>query len=192
MKKWMVRLEAEERVRLEQLVRSGKTAAYKIRHANVLVAVDEADRGRGLKDEEVARTLGIGVRAIESFRRRFVEQGLEACLARTKQERPSIKPIFDGEKEAKLIAVACGPSPKDRVRWTLELLADRVVELRIVEGCSPSTIQRVLKKKRAQALAKEDVVHSAGAERRVRVRNGERFGGVHSALRCATPRGLHG
>src|SRR3989304_1714918 len=114
MKKWIVRLEAEERRRMEQLVRSGKTAAYKIRHANVLLAVDGADGGRGLKDEEVARTLGIGVRAIESLRRQFVEQGLEACLARKKQERPSIEPIFDGEKEAKLVAVACGPSPKDR------------------------------------------------------------------------------
>jgi transposase len=192
MKKWIVRLEAEERGRLEQLVRSGKTAAYKIRHANVLLAVDEADCGRGLKDEEVARTLGIGIRAIESLRRRLVEQGLEACLARTKQERPSIEPIFDGEKEAKLVAVACGPSPKDRVRWTLELLADRVVELRIVEACSPATIQRMLKKKRAQAVAKEDVVHSAGAERRVRLCDGKRARSIHSALRCEATGCLHG
>jgi len=192
MKKWIVRLEAEERRRMEQLVRSGKTAAYKIRHANVLLAVDGADGGRGLKDEEVARTLGIGVRAIESLRRQFVEQGLEACLARKKQERPSIEPIFDGEKEAKLVAVACGPSPKDRVRWTLELLADRAVELRIVEACSPATIQRMLKKKRVEALAKEDVVHPTGAKRRFRLCDGERAGGVHSALRCEATGGLHG
>jgi transposase len=192
MKKWIVRLEAEERARLAQLVRGGKTAAYKIRHANVLLAVDEADGGRGLEDEEVSRTLGIGVRAIESLRQRFVEEGLEACLARRKQERPSIEPMFDGEKEAKLIAVACGPAPKDRARWTLELLADRVVELRIVEACSPATIQRMLKKKRVEAVAKEDVVHSAGAERRVRLCDGKRARGVHSALRSEATGRLHG
>jgi len=192
MKKWMVRLEAEERERLGQLVRVGKAAAYKIRHANVLLAVDEADGGRGLSDEGVARALGIGVRAIESLRRRFVEEGLEACLIRKKQETPRVEPIFDGEKEAKLIAVACGPPPQDRARWTLELLADRMVELRIVESCSPATIQRMLKKKRAEALAKEDVVHPPAAKRRFRLCDGERAGGVHSALRCQATGGLHG
>ena len=175
-----------------QLVRGGKAAAYKIRHANVLLAVDEADGGRKLKDEEVGQTLGIAVRSIETLRRRFVEEGLEACLARKKQERPSIEPIFDGEKEAKLIAVACGPAPKDRARWTLELLADRVVQLRIVESCSPSTIQRMLKKKRIEAVAKEDVVHPAGAKRGVRLRHGKRARGVHATLRCEAAGGLQG
>lgn len=146
MKKWIVRLEAEERAQLEQVVGTGKAAAYKIRHANVLLAVDESDGGRRLQDEEVARTLGISVRSIESLRRRLVEEGLEACLARKKQDRPSVEPIFDGAQEAQLIAVACGPAPTDRVRWTLELLAGRAVELRIVESCSPATIQRMLKK----------------------------------------------
>lgn len=192
MKKWIVRLEAEERNRLEQLVRTGKAAAYRIRHANVLLAVDESDFGPGLPDEQVAHTLGIAVRSIETLRRRLVEEGLEACLARKKQETSRVEPIFDGEKEAKLIAVACGPAPKDRARWTLELLADRVVQLRIVESCSPATIQRMLKKKRTQAVAQEDVVYSAGAKRRVRLGHGKRAGGVHSALRCAAAGGLHG
>lgn len=146
MKKWMVRLEAEERQTLRELARVGKAAAYKIRHANVLLAVDDSEEGPGLPDAQVAKTLQIGVRSIESLRRRFVEEGLESCLVRKKQEYPSIQRMFDGEKEAKLIAVACGPAPKDRARWTLTLLADRVVELRIVESCSPATIQRVLKK----------------------------------------------
>lgn len=192
MKKWVVRLEAEERERLGKLVRVGQVAAYKIRHANVLLGVDEADGGRRLTDEEVGRTLGIGVRSIETLRRRFVEEGLEACLIRKKQETPRVEPIFDGEKEAKLIAVACGPAPKDRVRWTLELLADRVVQLRIVESCSPSTIQRVLKKKRVEAVAKKDVVHPAGAKRGVRLRDGKRARGVHATLRCEAAGGLHG
>ena len=146
MKKWMVRLEAEERQRLRELARVGQAAAYKIRHANVLLAVDDSEEGPGLPDTQVAKTLQIGVRSIESLRRRFVEEGLESCLIRKKQEYPSMQRMFDGEKEAKLIAVACGPAPKDRARWTLTLLADRVVELRIVESCSPATIQRVLKK----------------------------------------------
>lgn len=174
MKKWMVRLEAEERERLKQLVRVGKAAAYKIRHANVLLAVDESEDGPGLADVQVAETLQVGVRSIESLRRRFVEEGLEACLSRKKQQRPSVQRMFDGEKEAKLIAVACGPAPKGRARWTLELLADRAVALRIVETCSPATIQRVLKKKRAEAVAEEDMVHPTGAKRRVRLRHGKR------------------
>jgi len=146
MKKWIVRLEAEERNRLEQLVRTGKAAAYKIRHANVLLAVDESDAGAGLLDEEVARTLGIAVRSIESLRRRFVEEGIDAAMGRKKRECPSIEPMFDGRKEAKLIATACGAKPKGRARWTLQLLANRVVELKIVDRCSRETVRRTLKK----------------------------------------------
>lgn len=146
MKRWMVRLEAEERNRLEQLVRTGKAAAYKIRHSNVLLAVDESGAGPGLPDEQVASALGVSVRSIESLRRRFVEEGLDAALGRKKRERPSIEPMFDGRSEAKLIAVACGPTPKGRARWTLELLADRVVELKIVEHCSRETVRRTLQK----------------------------------------------
>ena len=146
MKRWIVRLESGERERLEQMVRGGKAAAYKIRHANVLLAMEESPSGPRRTDAEVAPALGITTRSIEMVRRRFVEQGLEACLARKKQERPSVEPIFDGKKEAKLIALACGPAPEGRVRWTMELLADRVVALRIVEHCSDETVRRTLKK----------------------------------------------
>jgi len=146
MKKWIVRLESEERKRLRQLVRVGKAAAYKIRHANVLLAVDESEAGAGLADAQVAETLQIGVRTIESLRRRFVEEGLESALGRKKRETPSIEPMFDGAKEAKLIAVACGPKPKGRARWTMQLLADRVVALKIVDHCSRETVRRTLKK----------------------------------------------
>ncbi len=146
MKRWIVRLEAEERGQLEAMVRVGKVAAYKVRHANVLLAVDESPSGPRLTDAEVALVLGITARSIEMLRQRFVEQGLEACLARKTQERPSVEPIFDGKKEAQLIALACGPAPEGRTRWTMELLADRAVELRIVERCSDETVRRVLKK----------------------------------------------
>jgi len=146
MKKWIVQLEADERTRLEQLARRGKAAAYRIRHANVLLAVDQSPAGPGLADEQVAGTLNISVRSIEHLRRRFVEEGFDAALERKKRSRPSIEPMFDGEKEAKLIAIACGPKPAGRVRWTLQLLAQRVVLLKIVEHCSRETVRRVLQK----------------------------------------------
>lgn len=146
MKKWIVRLEAEERQPLEQLVRVGKAAAYKIRHAHVLLAVDESEQGPGCQDEEVSRTLGVTVRSIEMLRRRFVEEGLEACLVHKKRGMPSVNRKFDGEKEAKRIALACGPAPKGRARWTLELLADQVVQRGIVETCGVETIRRTLQK----------------------------------------------
>ena len=146
MKKYVVDLNSAERQQLEQLVRVGKASAYRIRHANILLAVDESTSGLGMKDTDAARAFGVSVRTVELLRERLVEEGLAAALERKKQVRPSITPMFDGEKEAKLIALACGPKPEGRVQWTLELLADRVVALNVVESCSPQTIMRVLKK----------------------------------------------
>lgn len=146
MKKYVVDLNGEERQQLEQLVRVGKASAYRIRHANILLAVDESKSGLRMKDTDAARAFGVSVRTVELLRERLVEEGLAAALERKKQVRASITPMFDGEKEARLIALACGPKPEGRVRWTLELLADRVVALNIVESCSPQTIMRVLKK----------------------------------------------
>jgi transposase len=147
MKKYIVRLDADERERLQRLVRAGKAAAYKIRHANVLLMAD-AD-GPGWADEQIAEGLGVSVGQIEQLRLRFVEQGMDACLERKKQERPSIEPKFDGEKEAKLMALACGKAPEGRERWSLRLLADRAVELRIVESTSHETVRQVLQKTRS-------------------------------------------
>ena len=146
MKKYAVRLDAAERSRLEQLVRVGKGAAYRIRHANILLAVDESPAGPKMTDVEAARAFGVSVRSIELLRQRLVEEGLDAALERKKQARPSVERMFDGEKEARLIAIACGPKPEGRARWTLELLAEKVVALKIVEHCSPQTVMRTLKK----------------------------------------------
>ena len=148
MKRYIVRLDAEERLRLEQLVSVGKGAAYRIRHANILLAVDESEAGPKMKDVEAARAFNVAVRSIESLRKRLVEEGLDAALERSKQVRPSVETMFDGEKEAKLIAIACGPKPEGRACWTLELLAERVVALKIVERCSRQTVMRTLKKTR--------------------------------------------
>jgi transposase len=146
MKKYIVRLDAAERERLEQLVRVGKAAAYRIRHANILLAADESAPGLKMKDDAAALAFHVSVRTVELLRQRLVEEGLDAALDRKKQERPSVEKMFDGEKEAKLIALACGPVPQGRARWTLELLSERVVALQIVEHCSPQTVMRVLKK----------------------------------------------
>jgi transposase len=145
-RKYIVRLDAKERCQLEQIVGVGKAAAYRIRHANILLAVDESDLGPKMKDAQAARAFNVSVNSIESLRKRLVEEGLDAALDRKKQVRPSIEKMFDGEKEAKLIAMACGQKPQGRARWTLELLAERVVELKIVEHCSPQTVMRTLQK----------------------------------------------
>lgn len=181
MKKYIVRLESEERAQLDQIIRTGKRSAYVMRHAHILLGVDESDSGQKMSDAEAARAYGVSVRSIEHVRQRLVEEGLEAALGRKKQCRPSVEQMFDGEKEARLIAVACGPKPEGRARWTLKLLADRMVKLKIVEACSAKTVGRVLKK-RIEALAAEDVVHSAGFRRRVRVRHGERVGRLQAAV----------
>jgi hypothetical protein len=146
MKKYTVRLEAEERAQLEQLVGVGKSAAYRIRHANILLAVDQSDLGSKMTDAQASRAFNASVRSVELLRKRLVEEGLDAALDRKKQVRPSVEKMFDGEKEARLIAMACGPKPQGRARWTLELLADRVVALKIVDHCSPQTIMRTLQK----------------------------------------------
>jgi hypothetical protein len=146
MKKYVVRLEADERVRLEQFVRSGKAAAARIRRANVLLAADESEAGPARADADIAATLNVAVRTVESLRRRLVEEGLDAALEAKKRPRPAVERMFDGEKEARLIAIACGPRPEGRTRWTLRMLADRVVELKVVERCSPETVRRVLQK----------------------------------------------
>jgi transposase len=147
MKKYIVWLDDDERERLQRWVRAGKAAAYKIRHANMLLMADA--NGPAWADEQIAEGLGVSIGQIEHLRRRFVEQGIDACLARKKQDRPSIEPKFDGEKEAKLIALACGKAPQGRERWSLRLLADRAVELRIVDSTSHETVRQVLQKTRS-------------------------------------------
>lgn len=143
-KKYVVRLTSEERRELESMVRSGKRQAYRIKHANILLAVD-AD-GPKMSDSEASKAFRSHTNTVCNLRQRFVEQGLDAALSRKEQERASRTQIFDGEKEARLIAIACGQPPEGRSRWTLDLLADRLVELNVVESVSGQTVRRTLKK----------------------------------------------
>ena len=118
---------------------------------------DEARKDGGLTDEEVARSLEIASATVERIRRRCVEEGIEAALGRKEQQRRRPKKL-DGAAEAHLIALACGEAPEGRARWTLRLLADRLVECEIVESIHPETVRKTLKK-RTQALAERVLVH---------------------------------
>jgi hypothetical protein len=144
MKKYVVRLDQEERERLQALTRNGRVAAFKIRHANMLLMADA--NGPGWSDEQIAEGLSVSVGQCEHLRKRCVEQGLDACMQRKPQERPSIEPKFDGEREAKLIALACSKAPDGYERWSLRLLADHAVKLEIVDSASHETVRRTLQK----------------------------------------------
>jgi hypothetical protein len=146
MKKYLVTLTDVERQSLSDLVSSGKAAAKKITHARILLKADAAVGGPNWPDADIASALDIGVRTVERVRERFVEQGLEAALVRKPQARLSRLPVFDGAAEARLIALACSQPPEGRARWTLRLLADRLVELEVVEAVSHETVRRTLQK----------------------------------------------
>ena len=143
-KKYIVRLTEEEREQLRTMIGKGKAAAYKIKHANILLAAD-AD-GPSWADVQIAKAFSTHAHTVRNVRQRFVEQGLEAALERKKQKAPSRKRILDGEKEARLLAIACSEPPEGFSQWTLKLLAGEMVRLEIVEDISYETVRRALKK----------------------------------------------
>jgi len=143
-KKYVVRLTAEERGELEAMVKKGRLAAYKLQHAHILLTAD-AD-GLGWADERIAEAFSCHARTVENVRRRFVLQGLDAALERKKQDRPSRERVLDGDGEARLITLACSEPPEGRDRWTLKLLADKLVELEVVDSICDQTVRRTLKK----------------------------------------------
>ena len=144
-KRYVVRLEAEEREGLHRLVSVGKGAARKLTRARILLQADQSGDGPGWTDERIAEGLGVAVRTIESVRRQLVEEGLEATLERRRPRREYERRL-DGAKEAKLVAVCCSKPPDGRKRWTLRLLADQLVELRVVDSISYETVRRTLQK----------------------------------------------
>lgn len=145
--KYVVRLTPQERCELDSLVRKGKTQAYRIRHANILLAVD-AD-GPNWTDDQTAQAFRCHRNTVRNVRQRFVERGLEAALGRKEQLNPRRKRILDGEGEARLIALACSQPPEGRAKWTLKMLADRLVELEVIGSISDQTVRRTLKKTRS-------------------------------------------
>jgi transposase len=144
--RYRVTLTQQERKELEALTRRGKTHARKFIHARALLLCDAGDDGPAWNVADVAKALGVTSRTIEHLKRRFVEDGLEAALERKPREKPPREVTFDGAFEARLIAMACSDVPEGHQRWTVRLLADKVVELNIAPSVSHMTVQRVLKK----------------------------------------------
>jgi len=125
-------------------VKKGKTQAYRIKHAHILLAVD-AD-GPNWPDHQVAKAYKCHQNTVVNVRQRFVEQGFQAALERKKQQTPSRQRILDGEGEARLITIACSTPPEGCAKWTMQMLADELVALKVVDCISGQTVWRTLKK----------------------------------------------
>jgi len=142
---YKVTLTKEERDQLTEMTRTGTHAARKIIHALILLNVDRGSHIESQINEDICKVLKIGMRTIDRVKKRFVEEGLEAALKMAPTSRVYDK-LVDGDMEAHLIALACGEPPKGYARWSLRLLADKLVELRIADGISYETVRRTLKK----------------------------------------------
>ncbi len=139
-KKYIVTLSDEERERLTTLIHSGKHPAKKLLKARIRLKADASEGGEGWSDSRIAAALETSVDTVARTRQRLVEEGLEAALIRKHSPNSARPRIFDGAAEARLIALACSKPPAGRARWTLQLLEEAVVELKIVERASDNTI----------------------------------------------------
>lgn len=146
MKKYKVMLDAEERAYLLGLIGAGKASALKLARARILLKADAGPEGPAWPDASIAEAVEVDVTTVERIRQRCVEQGLEAALQRKTQDHPSRRRKLDGAGEARLVALACSEPPHGRAAWTLQLLADRLVELRVVDAIADETVRQVLKK----------------------------------------------
>jgi len=155
-KKYIVKLSEAERSHLQALINKGKSPAKRLLKARILLKADAGAHGEGWSDGRIVEALDTSMSMVTRVRQQFVEEGLEAVLSRKQRAAPAITPIFDGEKEARLTALACSTPPEGYARWTLRLLENKVVELGIVERASDNTIGRVLKKTRFNLTAKSN------------------------------------
>lgn len=144
MKKHIVRLTEAEQKALKKLIRKGRAPVYKIRRANILLKADIA--GPGWTDEQIGEAFSVHPVTVAAMRKRFTEHGLEKALDRKKRASPPRQARFDGESEARLIALSCGEPPEGYGRWNLRLLAEKAVELEIVPEVSHETVRKTLKK----------------------------------------------
>lgn len=145
LKKYIVKLSEQEREELQGLISTGKSSARKVMHARILLKADESEDGPSWKDEQISEAVEGSISTIERVRRQFVEEGTDAALSR----RPGSgyrEPKIDGEKEAHLIALACSKAPDGQGKWTLRLLAEKMVELEYIDEVSHETVRRTLKK----------------------------------------------
>lgn len=145
-KRYVVTLTADERGRLEGMTGAGRHSARSLTRARILLLADQGEQGPGWEDRRVAEALGCGHRTVERIRERFVTDGFDAALTHQTPAKPPRAPVLDGKAEARLIALACAATPDGRKAWTLRMLADKLVELEVVETVSHETVRRALKK----------------------------------------------
>lgn len=148
--KYKVTLTEGERQELECITKRGKGAAYRIRHAQILLNADS--NGPDRPDKEIAEFIGCHSNTVYAVRQRFVEQGWEAGLERKKREIAPRKRKLDGSGEAQLLAIACQEPPEGRSGWTLQLLCDKLVELQVVDSICPATVHKTLKKTKSSRI----------------------------------------
>src|SRR3954468_13001190 len=190
-KKYVVELSDAERERLSALIHVGKHPARLLTRARILLKADISRAGEGWSDSRIATALDTSTDTVARTRQQLVEEGFAAVLVR-KHSPASARPrIFDGAAEAKLIALACSKPPTGRKRWTLQLLEEQVVELKIVDRASDNTIGRTLKKT-SQASSAKAMGHPAGCQRRLCSRHGGCAGGLPATARSRMSAGLPG
>ncbi len=145
MKKYIVKLTEKEREELEQMLSTGKHAARTLAHARILLKADASEAGPCWKDEQIAEAIGVSLSTIARVREQFVEEGVEAAITRRKGS--GIRTLkIDGEREAHLVALTCSRAPEGHGRWTLRMLAEKMVELEYIDSISYETVRRTLKK----------------------------------------------
>ena len=144
-KRYPVILSDTERVELKNLIAAGTAPARKLTHARILLKADQSPQGPAWVDEQVAEAVEVSQPTVSRVRKQYVEEGLEAALNRRPPNRHYHRKL-DGEQEARLIALACSDPPEGQARWSLRLLADRMVELDVVDDLSYQTVRRTLKK----------------------------------------------
>jgi transposase len=144
-KKYLIQLTTDERATLEELTRTGTATAATQRHARILLKADTAEGGPAWQDARIAEAVEVSIPSVERVRRQFVTEGLQAALQRKKPSGPPRRKL-DGEQEAHLIAVTCSDPPEGQERWTLALIADKLVELGVVDAIARETVRTTLKK----------------------------------------------
>ncbi len=146
-KKFVVKLSGEERAQLTGLISKGKAAAKTVLKARILLKADQGEAGEGWVDGKICEALDTNVGMVARVREKFVIQGLDAVITRKQRETPPITPVFDGKRQAQLIALACSEPPQGYARWTIRLLTEHVIERKIVETAHFKTVGRALKKR---------------------------------------------
>ena len=142
---YKVTLTDNEREQMKAILSKGKHSSLQFRNACILLNSDESEAGKRVSNEQIAQILHINTKTVERLKQRFVEEGFEACMDR--KSYPEVKEVkTDGDFEAHLIAISCSKAPKGYARWSLRMLADKMVELKYVDTISHETIRRVLKK----------------------------------------------